>query len=313
MPISSFVSREAKPAVGVLNRSDQRRIITVQADLPPGMNINSKVEAIKTWIVNNSDKLDPEVSITFKGEDEDQRESQEFLMKAFVVALFMMAIILVTQFNSFYSAFLILTAVIMSTIGVMIGLMVTQQPFGVIMSGVGVIALAGIIVNNNIVLIDTFDHLREQYGDKMDIREIILRTGAQRLRPVLLTTITTVIGLMPMVLQLNISFITREVSVGAPSTQWWVQLSTAVVFGLSFSTVLTLIVTPSALMVRERVGNAKDRFLTNVVGLAPKPKVVKSAQKKVEKSTKKPAAKKTAAKKATKKAAPKKTAKKDKE
>ena len=140
----------------------------------------------------------------------------------------------------------------MSTIGVMIGLMVTGQPFGIIMSGVGVIALAGIIVNNNIVLIDTYDVLYRENKDTMSMQEIILRTGAQRLRPVLLTTITTVIGLMPMVLQWNINFITREVSVGAPSTQWWVQLATAVVFGLSFSTVLTLIVTPSALMLREK-------------------------------------------------------------
>ncbi len=264
VPISSFVNRSAQPAVGVIYRSDQRRIVTVKADLPPEININAKVEQIKGWLSKNLNKLDPEVEITFKGQDEDQRNSQSFLKKAFIVALFMMAIILVTQFNSFYSAFLILTAVIMSTIGVMIGLMVTGQPFGIVMTGVGVIALAGIIVNNNIVLIDTFDHLRLQYGDSMDIREIILRTGAQRLRPVLLTTITTVIGLMPMVLQLNIDFISRKTSFGAPSTQWWVQLSTAIVFGLSFSTVLTLVVTPSALMWREKtaptISNLKRRL-----------------------------------------------------
>ncbi|GJQ58329.1 MAG: efflux RND transporter permease subunit [Candidatus Scalindua sp. AMX11] len=251
VPISSFVNRTAQPAVGVIYRSDQRRIVTIKADLPPEININAKVEQIKGWLNNNLDKLDPEVEITFKGQDEDQRNSQSFLTKAFIVALFMMAIILVTQFNSFYSAFLILSAVIMSTIGVMIGLMVTGQPFGIVMTGVGVIALAGIIVNNNIVLIDTFDHLRRQYGDSMDIHEIILRTGAQRLRPVMLTTITTVIGLMPMVLQMNIDFISRKTSFGSPSTQWWVQLSTAIVFGLSFSTVLTLVVTPAALMWRE--------------------------------------------------------------
>ena len=264
VPISSFVNRSAQPAVGVIYRSDQRRIVTVKADLPPEININAKVEQIKGWLSKNLDKLDPEVEISFKGQDEDQRNSQAFLMKAFIVALFMMAIILVTQFNSFYSAFLILTAVIMSTIGVMIGLMVTGQPFGIVMTGVGVIALAGIIVNNNIVLIDTFDHLHRQYGDSMDIREIILRTGAQRLRPVLLTTITTVIGLMPMVLQLSIDFISRKTSFGAPSTQWWAQLSTAIVFGLSFSTVLTLVVTPSALMWREKtapaISNLKKRL-----------------------------------------------------
>jgi len=260
VPISSFVERKAKPAVGIINRVDQQRVINVKADLPDDININARVEQIKTWLENNREKLDPAVEIAFKGEDEDQREAQQFLVKAFAIALFVMAIILVTQFNSFYSAFLILTAVIMSTIGVMIGLMVTGQPFGIIMSGVGVIALAGIIVNNNIVLIDTFDQLYAQYKDKMSVHELILRTGAQRLRPVLLTTITTVVGLMPMVLQTNIDFITREISIGAPSTQWWVQLATAVVFGLTFSTVLTLIVTPCALAFREQLNDFRKNF-----------------------------------------------------
>ncbi len=163
-----------------------------------------------------------------------------------------MAIILVTQFNSFYSALLILTAVVMSTIGVFIGLLITNQPFGIVMGGIGVIALAGIVVNNNIVLIDTFDRLKKTTGS---VREAILRTGAQRLRPVMLTSVTTILGLMPMVMGLNIDFITREVSVGAPAMQWWSQLSTAIVFGLGFATILTLVVTPSALMVR---GNVRD-------------------------------------------------------
>ena len=173
-----------------------------------------------------------------------------FLGKAFGVALFMMAIILVTQFNSFYHAFLILTAVIMSTIGVFVGLIITGQPFGIVMTGVGVISLAGIVVNNNIVLIDTFAHLRRQ---GMDAMEAILRTGAQRLRPVMLTTVTTIFGLLPMTLQININFMTREIVTGAPSSQWWVQLSTAVAFGLTFATALTLLVTPSLLMVGANV------------------------------------------------------------
>jgi multidrug efflux pump len=156
----------------------------------------------------------------------------------------------VTQFNSFYSAFLILSAVIMSTVGVMIGLLITDQPFGIIMAGIGVIALAGIVVNNNIVLIDTFDRLKKTAPSPL---EAILRTGAQRLRPVLLTTITTVLGLMPMVLGLNVDLISREIQFGAPSTQWWRQLATAIAFGLTFATVLTLVVTPSALMIRENL------------------------------------------------------------
>jgi multidrug efflux pump len=161
-----------------------------------------------------------------------------------------MAVILVTQFNSFYSAFLILSAVVMSTIGVFMGLLITGQPFGIVMTGIGVIALAGIVVNNNIVLIDTFDRLKRDSGDPM---EAILRTGAQRLRPVMLTTITTILGLMPMVLGVNLDFVERVVQIGAPSTQWWSQLATAIVFGLGFATLLTLVFTPCMLMLRTNV------------------------------------------------------------
>jgi multidrug efflux pump len=255
IPISNFVTRVPKPAVGTINRKSESRLFTVKANLKEGININTKVVALKKWIEDNSDQLDPRVSISFTGEDEDQQEAQTFLIKAFIVALFVMAVILVTQFNSFYSAFLILFAVVMSTIGVMIGLLVTHQPFGIVMSGIGVIALAGIVVNNNIVLIDTYDNYRAR---GLEIYDSIMLTGAQRLRPVLLTTITTVLGLMPMVLQMNIDFVGREVSVGAPSTQWWVQLSVAIVFGLTFSTILTLLVTPSALMMRQRVIDFKN-------------------------------------------------------
>jgi len=204
-----------------------------------------KLAALKAWIAQAD--LDPNIGVDFKGEDEEQAKAEAFLSKAFSAALFIMAIILVTQFNSFYSAFLILSAVIMSTIGVFIGLMVTAQPFGIVMTGIGVIALAGIVVNNNIVLIDTFDRLAKT---ATDMKGAILRTGAQRLRPVLLTSVTTVLGLMPMVLGMNIDFVNHEVTVGAPSTQWWRSLATAIVFGLAFATVLTLIVTPAALMVR---------------------------------------------------------------
>ncbi len=254
IPISNFVTRVPKQKVGQLRRTDSRRAVTVKADVASGLLVDDKVQEIRSWL--STQKFDPRVNITFKGEDEEQQAASEFLGKAFAVALFLMAIILVTQFNSFYSAFLILTAVVMSTVGVMIGLLVTNQPFGIIMSGIGVIALAGIVVNNNIVLIDTFDRLRETTKSG---REAILRTGAQRLRPVMLTTITTILGLMPMVLATNIDFFSRRVQVGAPSTQWWSQLSTAIVFGLSFATLLTLVVTPSALMIRENLRRPSKR------------------------------------------------------
>jgi len=219
--------------------------MVVKADVVKGVLASEKVNELKSLLKLAG--IDSRIKLTFRGEDEEKRQAEAFLGKAFLVALFIMSIILVTQFNSYYSALLILTSVIMSTIGVFIGLLVTGQPFGIVMSGIGVIALAGIVVNNNIVLIDTFDRLKKS---ATTAKEAILRTGQQRLRPVLLTSITTMLGLLPMVSGVNIDFIERQVSVGAPSMQWWAQLSTSIVFGLGFATVLTLIVTPCALMIR---------------------------------------------------------------
>lgn len=244
-PLGSFVKREAEQKTGLIRRTDAKRIMFVRSDLAPGVLADTKVREIRAWL--DQANLPEGVDYVFKGEDEEQQKAQSFLVKAFAVALFLMAVILVTQFNSFYSAFLILFAVIMSTAGVLIGLLVINQPFGIVMSGIGVIALAGIVVNNNIVLIDTFDRLVKSENS---VRDAILLTGAQRLRPVLLTTVTTILGLIPMVTQTNIDFVSRHISVGAPSTQWWVQLATAIVFGLAFATVLTLVLTPCALMLR---------------------------------------------------------------
>jgi len=248
VPISNFVDRRAQPKVGLINRVDGARVLTLRADVAPGVLPDDKVQQIRAWLQDAD--LDSSIGVTFKGEDEEQQESQAFLVNAFMAALFLIAIILVTQFNSFYSAALILSAVVMSTVGVLIGLLLLDQPFGIVMNGIGVIALAGIVVSNNIILIDTFDQLRKTEPTP---REAILRTCAQRMRPVLLTAVTTVLGLVPMMVGVNIDFISREVTIGAPSTQWWIQLSTAVVFGLTFATVLTLIVTPCALMVRENL------------------------------------------------------------
>jgi multidrug efflux pump len=248
VPIGNFIIRKAEPRVGTINRTDSRREMTIKTDVEDGVQVDGKIQQIQTWLKGAG--IDPRVKVVFKGENEEQNKAREFLVRAFGIALFIMAIILVTQFNSFYSAFLILSAVIMSTIGVFIGLLITEQAFGIVMGGISVIALAGIVVNNNIVLIDTYDRLTVENKDADSVRDVILRTGAQRLRPVILTSVTTILGLLPMVLALNIDFVTREVTHGAPSTQWWRQLATAIVFGLGFATVLTLIVTPSALMFR---------------------------------------------------------------
>jgi len=248
IPISNFIHRSANPKVGSIKRSDGNRILTVRADVMPGVLADDKIKEIRTWLAQNS--LDPKVHYKFKGQDEEQKAAEVFLTKAFFIALFIMAIILITQFNNFYHAFLILSAVIMSTVGALLGLLITDQAFGIVVAGIGMIALAGVVVNDNIVLIDTYDRLKNKCSTA---KEAILRTGILRLRPVILTTITTVLGLLPMFLKINIDLVTREIAIGAPITQWWFSMATIIIFGLSFATILTLIITPCALMLRDNI------------------------------------------------------------
>ena len=178
-------------------------------------------------------------------------------MKAFGTAIFLIFAILLAQFNKLTSVGLVLTAVVLSTFGVLLGLLVMGQPFGVVMTGIGVIANAGVIVNNNIVLIDTYDRLRRE---GVAAYEAILETCRERARPVVLTAVTAILGVLPIAFGMNIEFLTREITVGAPATQWWINLSTAIVFGLGFATVLTLIVTPAALMAIENLRERRLRW-----------------------------------------------------
>lgn len=247
IPASNFITRFAAPKQGVVNRTDGKKAVQIDADVKDGLVVDEVIKAIKVEL--DKANIDKSVNYEFRGNTEEQQKSMVFLLKAFGVAFFIMAIILVTQFNNFFQCLLILSAVVFSTMGVFIGLMLKGQPFGVVMSGVGVIALAGIVVNNNIVLIDTFNGLRRQ---GMMVREAAIRTGVQRLRPVMLTTITTVLGLIPMVFQLNIDLTHQSLSIGAPSAQWWTQLSTAIAGGLTFATPLTLILTPCLLVLGYR-------------------------------------------------------------
>lgn len=257
VPISHFVTLSPSPKQSSIKKVDSRIVMTVSADMAPGTNLSLILPELEKTFPTLG--LDPRITLKLRGQNEDQQEAERFLEKAFIVALAIMALILVLQFNSFYQAFLILSAVVFSTSGVFIGLFISQSPFGIVMSGIGVIALAGIVVNNNIVLIDTYNVLKRQ---GINTQDAILRTGAQRIRPVLLTTVTTILGLMPMVLKVNLDFFTRTVEFGAPSTQWWSQLATAIAGGLTFATLLTLVLTPCLLMLGEK--------LSQTHGLAPK-------------------------------------------
>ncbi|GLS92172.1 multidrug resistance protein [Psychromonas marina] len=257
IPVSHFVSLTPMPKQSSIKKVDGRIVMTVSADMAEGFNLSLILPELQEELGELG--LDSRVSIKLRGQNEDQQEASIFLKNAFMVALAVMALILVLQFNSFYQAFLILSAVIFSTAGVFFGLFVTQSPFGIVMSGIGVIALAGIVVNNNIVLIDTYNVFKSR---GMKTHDAILRTGAQRIRPVLLTTVTTILGLMPMVLKMNLDFVERSIEFGAPSTQWWAQLATAIAGGLTFATLLTLILTPCLLM----IGVNSSRWFTSVSG-----------------------------------------------
>tara|TARA_R110002167_G_scaffold1426_3_gene6738 strand:- start:26493 stop:29651 length:3159 start_codon:yes stop_codon:yes gene_type:complete len=243
VPISNFVTFEAAPRTGTINRVNQSRVVTIDANVAPGVLVNDQVTALRTAL----ETLDLPESVTwsFGGEAQEQSDAMIFLVSAFASAILLMFVILLTQFNNFYQAFIVMSAIIFSIAGVLLGLLVTGRPFGIVMGGIGVIALAGIVVNNNIVLIDTYNDMRRT---GMAPKEAALRTGAQRLRPVLLTSITTALGLMPMVIGVNINFFTREIIYGAPSTQWWTELSSAIAGGLTIATILTLVVTPAMLI-----------------------------------------------------------------
>jgi multidrug efflux pump len=249
IPVSNFLQVETAQKVGNISRIDGNRTLSIAANVEDDYLADDLVTQLGEALPGAG--LDPRVLVVFKGEQADQQEAATFLVTAFALSIFLMLAILLFQFNSFYQAMLILTAIIFSTAGVLLGLLITGNPFGIVMGGIGVIALAGIVVNNNIVLIDTFNEFRQIPG--ISIREAILETCAQRLRPVMLTSVTTILGLLPMVFGLSIDLIGRHVSIGAPSTQMWVQLSSAIAGGLFFATLLTLVMTPCMLMLGSRL------------------------------------------------------------
>lgn len=250
VPVSSFVHRHARPKMDTIQRIDRKEVLLVKANTVDGVLPDDKVREIRAWL--DQANIDPAVDVVFRGANEEQKDSIDFLGVAFAMALFLMLILMVMQFNSFYQAFLILSSVVMSTAGVLLGLLIMQQPLSVLMSGIGIVALAGIVVNNNIVLIDTYNHLmREQPG--ITAYEAASQAAVMRLRPVLLTTITTAVGLMPLACNVSLDFTHRQIEVGGELASWWQQLAAAIVNGLLFSTILTLLVTPAMLVLPSSV------------------------------------------------------------
>jgi multidrug efflux pump len=260
VPLSNFITRKPVEKLAQIDRIDQTRFFDVKAGVEDGLTktitdergdtvevpitANERIEQITKWL--ESGVVPAGIDYEWTGDAEDQEESGTFLMQAFAGALGLMFIILLAQFNSVYNAVLVLLAVVLSTTGVLIGMLVMNQPFSIIMTGTGIVALAGIVVNNNIVLIDTY----QEFSRYMPRIEAITRTAEARIRPVLLTTITTMAGLAPMMFGLSLDFFGGGYTVDSPTALWWKQLATAVVFGLGIATVLTLIFTPSMLALR---------------------------------------------------------------
>jgi multidrug efflux pump len=255
VPIGNFVAREPTPRVGYINRVAGSRVMNVTSNVAEGVQ-SAQVQQELAAVLTKTD-LGQGVTWRLKGEDEEREKASAFLGKAFGTAIFMIFAILLAQFNKLTSVAITLSAVVLSTFGVLIGLMVTGQAFGVVMTGIGIIANAGVIVNNNIVLIDTYDRLRREGVAAYDA---IIETCRERARPVVLTAVTAILGVLPIAFGINIELISRHITVGAPATQWWINLSTAIVFGLGFATILTLIVTPAMLMAVENLATRRRKF-----------------------------------------------------
>lgn len=257
VPIINFIEIRPQQRVSSITRIDGLYAMTVKADVleAEGYDLNAKIAELDTWV--KAQDWPDGVFFTFRGANEEQQESFSFLLKAMIASLVMMFLVLVTQFNSFYQTALTLLTIVLSVFGVLLGMLLTGQKFSVIMTGTGVIALAGIVVNNAIVLIDTFNRERRI---QPDVLTAVLATASQRVRPILLTTITTIAGLIPMATQINLDFFDRTIAVGSITSVWWVQLSTAIIAGLAFSTILTLLVVPVMLALPETVSRSLLRL-----------------------------------------------------
>jgi len=248
IPLLSVADWTVGEGYSSIRRKDMDRVATVSAEVAAGYNSNDVLGQVEAVLADFAAALPPGYAMAFTGEQEDQQEAQEFLMTAFMMALMLIALILVTQFNSVVKPLIILSSVIMSTIGVLIGLLVFQMPFVIIMTGVGVISLAGIVVNNAIVLIDYIDVLRRRDG--LNRREAVVQGGKTRLRPVLLTALTTALGLVPLAVGLNFDFfglfasLSPELFWGGEQAAWWGPMAVAVIVGIIFATCLTLILVP---------------------------------------------------------------------
>ena len=286
IPLSEIATWTVDEGFGGIKRIDQDRVVTVMADVRSGYNSNAVLQEAQTLLQPYLDELPNGVRHRWTGQTEEQDEAQDFLTNAFMIALALMSFILISQFNSVAKPFIVMTSVIMSISGVLFGLVVFQMPFGIIMTGIGVISLAGVVVNNAIVMIDYIDILR--FRDKMNLREALVQGGLVRFRPVVLTAITTTLGLVPLAIGFNLDFIVlvnepaqffssigEYLYWGGEQAAWWSPMAIAVICGLLFATFLTLILVPVLYYIIEQARRGTNRFMFGITD----PGLVKEAAK----------------------------------
>jgi len=248
VPLVSIATWSVEEGAGTIRRKDQTRMATITSDVAAGYTNNAVLAEVQESLQKFEGRLPSGYTLRYTGQSQDQDEAQAFLGGAFLTALMLIGFILISQFNSVVKPIIILTSVIMSTMGVLLGLMIFRMPFGVINTGVGIISLAGIVVNNGIILIDYIDVLRER--DHMDRREALVQGGLTRFRPVVLTALTTALGLAPLAIGLNFDFfglytsLNPELYWGGEQAAWWGPMAIAIIAGILFATFLTLILVP---------------------------------------------------------------------
>ena len=256
IPLISVADIEYSKGPGSIKRKDLKRVVTLTGNVDAAFNPNDVLKKVQEKLADYN--LPPDYKIEFTGQNEEQKKAEDFLGKAFMIAFFGIFLILVIQFNSFSQPVMIMTAVLISLIGVFVGLIFFSMPFGVIMTGIGIISLAGVVVNNNIVLIDYINILRRR---GLSAREAALRAGVRRFRPVTLTAITTILGLIPLTFGFGFDIYSFSFESGGADAAFWRPMGVAVIFGLLFGTILTLIIVPVMYSV---VSDAPDAIKTSL-------------------------------------------------
>ncbi|MFL2690460.1 MAG: efflux RND transporter permease subunit, partial [Gammaproteobacteria bacterium] len=260
VPVSSFINVVPKENRQTVNRKNGKYFQEVGAGTLDESKVSSKVTELDNWL--KTAYLGEGISYSFGGMAEETEEVNTFMFTAGITAVFIMLLMLITQFNSFYQSFIILSSVAISFVGVLLGLLITGKSFSTTMTGLSIVTLAGIVVNNNIVLIDTFNRLKEE-APHLEASKHIIEACKQRLRPIILTSLTTIFGLLPLAMGISLDIISRDILVGSRIVDWWSNLAVSIVFGLGFSTFVTLILTPAILSLPYAVKNDYKKLFKN--------------------------------------------------